>query len=210
MYEVSLIVPSYKRPQRTMRAINCILNQKFDFKFEAFIAGDKCPFIQELIESNKAANLSAKAADSGNKLTIFNMPFHYGGYGYQCRNTCIELAQGKYIMFMDNDDIIADNHIQTYFDGIDGSGYDMVFFNSYIAPLKEERNTKMERGSIGHAEIIVSSRKMKLCPSQLPDYDHDWYMIKNLIDSGASVMKVKTKPTYTIMGVGDKRETQID
>lgn len=51
MYKVSLIVPSYLRPKRTKRAIDCIINQDMQ-DFEAYVAGDACPFIQELIDTS--------------------------------------------------------------------------------------------------------------------------------------------------------------
>ena len=215
MYKVSLIVPSYLRPQRTTRAIECILNQDTQ-DFEAYIAGDKCPFIQELVDSGKSLEYIKTAADKGIKLSIFNMPHHYGGYGFQARNTCVALAFGDYVMFMDNDDVIEPNHISNYYNTISQTDNDLMYFNSWLDPIEERgtrgklRETKMQEGLIGHSEIIVKTSLLKTLKPETSEYNHDWFYIKQMLDSGAKYDKSNNQPTYKIMGVGELRETLID
>lgn len=215
MYKVSLIVPSYLRPQRTQRAIECIMNQDMQ-DFEAYIAGDKCPFIQELINSGKSLEYTKMAADKGIKLSIFNMPHHYAGYGYQSRNTCVQLAYGDYVMFMDNDDVIEANHISNYYNSISETDNDLMYFDSWVDPIEERgtrgklRETKIEEGLIGHAEIIVKSSILKALKPETSEYNHDWFYIKQMVDAGVKYEKSTNKPTYKIMGVGELRETSID
>lgn len=215
MYKVSLIVPSYLRPQRTQRAIECIINQDIE-NFEAYVVGDKCPFIEELMNTGEAAKYIHRAKDNGIKLSIFNMPHHYGGYGYQARNTCVRLAMGEYIMFMDNDDVIETDHVRNYYEAIANTDNDLMFFNTWIDPIEERgtrgklRESKMEEGLIGHAEIIVKDSLMKSLKPETEEYNHDWAYIKQMIDLGAKYEKSNNKPTYKIMSVGELRETTID
>lgn len=221
MYKVSLIVPSYLRPERTKRAIECIINQDMQ-NFEAYIAGDACPFIQELLDTGKNLEYTKMAADKGIKLSIFNMPHHYGGYGYQARNTCIQLAYGDtnpasdYVMFMDNDDIIEADHVSNYYNAISQTDNDLMYFDTWLDPVEVRgvrgklRESKMEEGSIGHAEIIVKSSVLKSIKPQKSEYSHDWHYIKQIVDAGFKYKKSTNKPTYKIMGVGELRETLID
>jgi hypothetical protein len=215
MYKVSLIVPSYLRPERTQRVIECILNQDF-VGFEAYIVGDNCPFIQKLVDEGKQKEYAKIAESKGNKLAIFNMPIHYGGYGYQARNTCVKLAIGDYTMFMDNDDVIEPDHISNYYNAIAKTENDLMFFNSWLDPIEirgtrgKIRETKIEEGMIGHAEIIVRTSLLKSLKPQTPEYNHDWTYLMQILNAGAVYEKSHNKPTYKIMGVGELRETSID
>lgn len=202
-------MPSFERPQRTQRAIECIINQNFEH-FEAYVAGDNCAVIQEIINSGKAAEYIDIAKKKNIKLSIFNMPFHYGGYGYQARNTCVRLSYGKYVIFMDNDDIIEPNHVKNYYEAICDTENDMMFFNTWIEPLQKIRDTKLERGMIGHSEIIVKKSLISSVKPETSEYEHDWEIIKSMIDTGAKIEKGNIEPSYKIMGVGILREKEID
>ena len=216
MYKVSLIVPCYLRPQRTLRALNAVLEQDMT-GWEAYFAGDKCPEIQKLIDSGEAKKIIEQQEHRGNRLAIFNLPIHYGSWGYQARNTCIKLCTGKYTMFMDNDDIIKTNHLSNYYNQISATDNDFMYFNTWLQPIENAngvqgrlRDTQLEHGMIGHQEIIVKSSFLKKMPPEKPYYGHDWELIDNMIQYGAKYEKGIGEPTYLIMGVGELRETEID
>jgi glycosyltransferase involved in cell wall biosynthesis len=215
MYKVALIVPCFERPERTLRALDCVMAQDLN-NWEAYFVGDKCPNIQNLIDSGKAHEYINAAKEKGNKLAIFNFPKHYGGWGYQGRNTCVRLCSAKYVMFMDNDDVILPNHMSSYYNAISNTDNDLMYFNTIIEPIQQRnerglvRDTKIEEGKIGHSEIIVKSSLLKLLSPEKPEYNHDWLWIKNMIDSGAKHEKFVTEPTYMIMSVGELREKNID
>lgn len=204
-------MPSYLRPARTIRAIDCILKQDFE-GFEAFIIGDKCPVIQQLLDSGKAAEYAKIAENKGNKLTIINLPIHYGGFGYKARNHCVRnLATAEYVMFLDNDDVIKDNHISNYFSAISGTEYGLMYFDSIIHPIEVRgeygkwiRHTALEKGKVGHAEIIVKRNVAKFA-YQNAEYGHDWHYIRDCLILCKSE-KSSNPPTYIVMGVGELRE----
>jgi len=207
-------MPSFERPQRTERAIHCIINQ--DMEFEAYVIGDKCPVIEALINAGKAAEYIAEAKKKNIKLSIFNLPIHYGGYGNQARITGIRLAYGKYVMFMDNDDIIDNDHVSNYYNAIVDTQNDLMYFDSWLEPIEGRgtkgmlRSAKMEQGMIGHAEIIVKKQVLLSLQPETAEYGHDWGIIKQIIDKEFLCQKSKNKPTYRIMGVGELRENNID
>jgi glycosyltransferase involved in cell wall biosynthesis len=216
MYKVALIVPCFERPERTLRALDCVMAQDLN-GWEAYFVGDNCPNIQNLIDSGKAHEYINAAKEKGNKLAIFNLPHHYGGFGYQGRNTCVRLCSADYIMFMDNDDVILPNHFSRYYYSISMTDNDFMYFNTLIEPIEHAngtrglvRDSKIEEGMIGHSEIIVKSSLLKLLSPEKPEYNHDWLWIKSMIDAGAKHEKYVTEPTYIIMSVGELRETNID
>jgi glycosyltransferase involved in cell wall biosynthesis len=216
MYKVTLCVPCFERPQRTIRAIECVLNQEFS-GWEAYFAGDNCPDLQKLIDSGKAQEYIDLAKKGGNRLAIFNMPIHYGGWGYEQRYTIGKLSESEYTMFMDNDDVIKPNHFQSYYEAIIGTDYDLVYLNTWIDPIENAngvngklRDAKLEFGEIGHQEIIVKTSLFKSMPRETSEYGHDWDMIDKMIKSGAKCEKVIKEPTYLIKGLGELRETEID
>ena len=212
MYKISLAVPCFERPIRTMRAINCVLKQDMN-GWEAYFVGDACPYIQQLVDDGTANQLIERAKENGNKLAIFNMPYHYGGWGYVARNTVFKLANSEYTMFLDNDDVILPNHFKNYYSEIAGTDYDLIYFNTWLDPIEPSgkiRDAALEFGMIGHQEIIVKSELLKTY-HQSENWGHDWELIKSLIDKGKNIRKsqnLKTSyfPTYHIMSVGELRE----
>lgn len=216
MYKVALIVPCFERPERTLRALDCVMSQDLN-GWEAYFVGDNCPNIQNLIDSGKAHEYINAAKEQGNKLAIFNLPHHYGGWGYQGRNTCVKLCSADYIMFMDNDDVILPNHMSSYYDAISKTDNDFMYFNTLVEPIEHAngsrgliRDTKLENGMIGHQEIIVKSSLLKSLPPEKSEYNGDWLWIESMINSGAKHEKYVTEPTHIIMSVGELRETNID
>jgi glycosyltransferase involved in cell wall biosynthesis len=185
--------------------------------WEAYFVGDNCPSLQSFIDCGKSQEYIEKAKEKGNKLAIFNLPIHYGNWGYQGRNTCIKLSSADYVMFMDNDDVVLSNHMSSYYNAISQTDNDFMYFNTMIDPIENAggirgklRDTKLEEGMIGHQEIIVKSSVIKMLQPEKPVYNADWLLIKDMIDSGAKGEKFITQPTHLIMGVGELREKNID
>lgn len=216
MYKITLVVPCFERPERTLRALDCVMEQDMD-GWEAYFAGDKCPYLQEFIDSGKAQEYINSAKEKGNLLAIFNMPHHYGGWGYQQRNTILRLANSEYTLFMDNDDVIKPNHFSSYYNSIIETRSDLMYFDTWLEPIPNQFGTtgikripQLEHGSIGHQEIIVKTSLLKKMPPQKSRYGHDWDLIENIINSGAKLEYKKQEPTYIIKGVGELREKNID
>lgn len=215
-YKISLIVPCFGRPQRTIRAIECVMNQDFAHNWEAYFIGDNCPDLQKIIDDGMANTYIELAKSKGNKLAIFNLPFHYGKWGYECRSIGFRLTEALYIMFMDNDDMIKTNHFSNYYNAIANTKFDLVYFDTWLDPIPNEnggngklRQSKMEFGFIGHQEVIVRSSLLKLY-RQKPIWGHDWEMINDLLKNGILYQKSFNPPTYHIMSVGELREQGID
>lgn len=195
---VTISMPCYGRPERTKRAINCILDQDIN-GWEALIGGDGCGVFQYLIDTGFMEAASKKAAENGNSL-IYKNHEHKGGSGYAITNYNIQNATGKYLVFFANDDIILPNHLRNYLQ-IENTDLDFMYFDSYVDPLKSKRDTKLAHGSIGHSEIIVKTEVAKLLPEHSPEYGHDWHFIQNLINNYKGAKSNSSLLSYRVMHV---------
>ena len=205
---VTICMPCFGRPYRTLRVLNQLLEQDLQ-GWEAYIIGDGCPDFQILLESGEFDSIQKKA--KGNKMVFSNLPIHRGGWGYEVRNKVKELATGKYFIYIDNDDCITQDHLSHYVSQIEGTDYDFIFFDTFIKPTNQIRVSHMLFGHIGHAELVVRSSFLKTMPPHNSEYGHDWMLISNMVRLGAKYKKSDSgKATYQVMGLGNFRETDVD
>jgi len=204
-YKLSIIIPCYQRPQRTIRAIDCVFNQTFE-GYHAMFLFDGCPHYEE----HEANGVFDRRYDKSINKIDFVKTEHHGGYGYHQRNLGIQKAEGEYTIFYDNDDVILPNHFENYYNAIAGTPYDMVHFNSYIEPINIKRNSEINFGCIGHSEIIVRTELLKSLPEQTAEYGHDFKMIQQLLWRDAMLSKSKCEPTYIVKSLPNHLEQGID
>lgn len=206
---LTLSMPCFGRPQRTIRSINCIANQNVN-GWEALVIGDGCPIMQDFIDSNYFAELVEECSNNGNDLYIDNALINKGGHGYDITNRNIMLATGKYFVFYANDDIILQNHFENYLSQIENTDLDFVYFDSFVAPRNSIRNAQLQYGSIGHSELIVKTDFLRRMPLHNQDYGHDWILIDNMIRKGRGKKAINASPTYYVMSLPDNKEKGID
>lgn len=212
---ISLVMPCYKRPQRTRRMVECISKQTIN-NFEAFIIGDGCSDFEQLLNDSWYQDKVKQIESKGNRIVTFNMDRNYGGYGYAIMNYARQNCTGNYLVFTNNDDMITDDHLQYYLSEIEGTDYDMVHYNSLVIPKGNTiRNSQLKEASIGHSEIIVTRDLARRMPPHTPDYIADWFFISNAMQSGAKIKKSKNtlKTTYMVMSIDvypGRLDTYID
>jgi len=206
---LTLSMPCFGRPQRTIRAINCIANQNIN-GWEALVIGDGCPVMQDFINSNYFLDVQNHCNEKGNSLIIQNNPANQGGHGFAITNRNIEEAEGKYFVFFANDDIILPNHFENYLSQIEGTDLDFVYFNSEVKPTNSLRVSRLEYGMIGHSELIVRTEFLQQMPMHNEHYGHDWALIQSMIQNGKHKKAEGCPPTYHVMSLSDRREQGID
>jgi hypothetical protein len=206
---LTVSMPCYQRPQRTIRAIECIANQNRN-GWQALIVGDCCPNMYKLMVSNYFSDIVNDCRKNGNLIEISNLYNNTGCWGYHIHNINRNRAIGKYFVFMDNDDVIKENHFHNYLSGIEGTDYDFVYYNSFIEPENKIRNSKLEEGHIGHSEIIIRTEFLREMKAHVAQYGHDWYVIREMMQSGAKHKKMESDYTYIVKGTPAMREQNID
>jgi len=206
---LTLSMPCFGRPQRTIRAIECIANQTIN-DWEALVIGDGCPVMKDYLYSGYFNDIRIECAKRGNDLIIDNYPVNQGGHGFAITNRNIEEAEGKYFIFFANDDIILPNHFENYLSQIEGTDLDFVYFNSEVKPTNSLRVSRLEYGMIGHSELIVRTDFLRQMPTHNEHYGHDWALIQSMMQNGKHKKAENCPATYHVMSLSDKREQEID
>lgn len=113
--KVSIVIPVYNVEQYLDRCVQSVLSQTLQ-DFEIILVDDGSP-------DNCPAMCDAYAK-SDNRITVVHKA--NAGLGMAC-NSGIEVAQGKYIAFLDSDDWVDTEMYQTMYDAAEKYSADMVF-----------------------------------------------------------------------------------
>jgi len=206
---LTVSMPCFGRPQRTIRAIECIANQTAN-DWEALVVGDGCQVMKDYLSSGYFNDIEVECGKRGNDLIIVNNSVNQGGHGFAITNRNIQLAEGKYFTFFANDDIILPNHFENYLSQIEGTDLDFVYFDSFVAPRNAIRNAQLQYGMIGHSELIIRTQFLKSMPMHNELYGHDWQLIENMAKVGKHKKAVNCPPTYHVMSLSDNKVKGID
>lgn len=112
--DLSVIIPVYNHKDTIKENIDSVLNQKTKYKFEVLLVDDG---------STDGVSDVIKVYDTDPRVTIITQK--NGGIG-SARNMGINNAVGKYIMFVDCDDIVNDDIVENLMSNAYSQNYDMV------------------------------------------------------------------------------------
>lgn len=154
--DVSVVVPVYNGSDYIEEALESILNQ--DFKsYELVIVDDgSTDNSLEIIKNTLSkSNIQNKVITQENK-GVSN-----------ARNVGIENSSGKYVIFVDDDDIIASNHISCLFENIrdnDGSFTEMLKIteDGEIIDMQELYLAISSKSRISSKDLIKLELKMEI------------------------------------------------
>lgn len=111
---VSVIVPTKDRPLELREALASISRQDVD-QIEVVIVNDGGEDVGQLTQH----------VGPRSELRVVNLK-NCGGVA-QARNVGIEMAAGRYIAFLDDDDLFLPHHLSAALDAIESSGADLVY-----------------------------------------------------------------------------------
>lgn len=94
---VSIIIPTYKRPNTLSRAINSVLNQTYQ-NIEVIVVDDNHPDSDE----RKKTATTMRQYENNSKVIYIQHPQNRNGSA--ARNTGLRNSHGDFIMFLDDDD----------------------------------------------------------------------------------------------------------
>ncbi len=117
----SIIIPVYNRASVIEETINSCLRQNFE-DYEIIVIDDcSTDTTSETVSEIKDSRIRLVKNDQNLERCI-------------SRNKGIDLANGKYICFLDSDDLFCENHLSTYHDFLKSENFPecMVFTNSYL------------------------------------------------------------------------------
>lgn len=112
--DLSIVIPVYNHVDILENNIESVLNQKTKYNYEVILVDDG--------STDGAREFLLNYKDKNNVKLIFQ---ENGGIG-AARNTGINNASGKYLMFIDCDDIVHDNIVELLMNKAYEENYDMV------------------------------------------------------------------------------------
>jgi glycosyltransferase involved in cell wall biosynthesis/Tfp pilus assembly protein PilF len=122
--QVSVIIPTHNRPERLLQAVKSVLNQTYQ-DFEIMVVNDGGPDIEHLLTplNSKGNIVYLKHARNRERSAA--------------RNSGIKLARGKYLAYLDDDDLFYPDHLQTLVDFLETSDYQVAYTDAYRAHEKK-------------------------------------------------------------------------
>lgn len=148
---VSVIIPTKDRPEMLTQAIQSVLNQTFT-ELEIIVVNDGGVDVQSVISRlNAKGNIVYKKHDRALDRSA-------------ARNTGIRVARGKYIAYLDDDDIYYPTHIETLVKFLENSEYKIAYTDAVMAEQEKQ-----------NGEYVTIHRSV---PYSL-DFDNDRILLSN-------------------------------
>lgn len=120
--KLSIITPYYKTLEETKRLAEVLIPQLTE-QTEWIIIDDGC-FENQLNE----ILYDEKYIDKWNNLHVYHLLTNSGGASVP-RNKGLDSASGEYIAFIDSDDLVSDDYIQTILENLKGQDYMYISWN---------------------------------------------------------------------------------
>lgn len=121
---VSVIVPTYNRPDMLVETLRSILNQTYS-NYEIIIVNDAGVGVENVVTFlNQAGRMTY--VRHGRNLGLA-----------AARNTGIKMAKGKYIAYLDDDDLYYPDHLETLVQFLEGNDYKVAYTDAYRAYQKK-------------------------------------------------------------------------
>ena len=121
MYKISIIVPIYNVEEFIDESIKSILNQSIGFENLEVILIDDC-------STDKSGEIAKKYSELYENIIYYKMPENSGMAG-KPRNVGMQMAKGKYIMFLDPDDCYMPYACKLMYDTIEKQNVKFVAAN---------------------------------------------------------------------------------
>jgi GT2 family glycosyltransferase/Flp pilus assembly protein TadD len=121
---VSVIVPTYNRPDMLVETLRSILNQTYS-NYEIIIVNDAGVDVENVVTFlNQAGRMTY--VRHGRNLGLA-----------AARNTGIKMAKGKYIAYLDDDDLYYPDHLETLLQFLESSEYKVAYTDACRAHQKK-------------------------------------------------------------------------
>ncbi|MDQ1265915.1 MAG: hypothetical protein QG635_1067, partial [Bacteroidota bacterium] len=171
---VSVIIPTYNRPDMLERAIDSVLNQTYK-SFEIIVINDAGDDIGELISK----------LNKNNNIKYFRHDLNCGNAA--ARNTGLKAAKGKYIAYLDDDDLFYLEHLETLVKFLISNEFKVAYTDAACVHLKKSGSEyKIEYKDIPYSEDFNAAKLLvhnyipnlcvmheKACLAEIAGFDED-------------------------------------
>lgn len=146
--ELSIIVPVYNYKEVLKETIDSIINQKTRYVYEVILVDDG------------SSDGSEKIVEEYHKYKNVNVIHQINSGIAEARNTGICNARGKYLMFVDCDDVLKDNMVQIMLDDIIKTQSDISECGFYY--FKTEEGKTIKKRIFTYPEEILNQGDRKI------------------------------------------------
>ena len=150
---VSVIVPTYNRPEMLAGCLRSILHQTYP-NVEIIVVNDGGVDVKKIIDS----------LNQQNTITFLEHPANQGMAA--ARNTGIAVARGKYLAYLDDDDAYLPHHIETLVSFLENNDGKVAYTDAHRAHIKNING----RDTVQRRDLPYSI-----------DFDSDRMLIQNYI-----------------------------
>jgi len=159
---VSVVIPTYNRFKYLLDAIESVKRQTY-------------PNVEIIVVNDCSTQLEYYNYDFDN-IEIYHLPNNSKErFGYPCggyvRNYGCEKSNGKYICFLDDDDIFMENKIKDQVDMLEYTGMSFCCTNGYIGNGKYDISKKYNTFLESNHNTVLSKFKQRNCEHMIvPKY----------------------------------------
>jgi O-antigen biosynthesis protein len=183
---VSIIMPSYNRMGMLMGAIASVISQTYS-NWELIVIGDKCPIVGKVERMNRDP-----------RIKFFNLKTNHGAGGAVPRNFGLNLARGKYIAYLDDDNIWTHNHLETLYAAIIEKNVKYAFSSFRMVEedgsssaeiiCEEPRKFRIDTSAVMHERSLLDKYGGWKDRNEA-GYAHDWEFISRWKDESWAATK---------------------
>ncbi|MGC8490862.1 MAG: glycosyltransferase [Syntrophobacteraceae bacterium] len=152
---VSVVVPTRNRPEMLVEALQSILHQTYR-DFEIIVINDG--------GTDEVAAITARLNSSG-KIRYLKLPENLERSA--ARNAGIRISRGKYIAYLDDDDIFYPSHLETHVRYLLNTGCSVAYSGSCMA-IQEKKNGRYVVGKKGVVPARPFDRSLLLAVNFIP------------------------------------------
>lgn len=163
---VSIIIPTYKRDTLLDRAIQSAINQTYS-NIEIIVVDDNDPNS----EYRERTNVVLEKYKSNSKVRYIELDKNSGGC--VARNTGMNAASGKYINFLDDDDILHTNKIEEQVKKMLESDKKLAVVGCFARIINENGTVKRIEKEEIKGDVFVYQLSKNICTTSIALIDRD-------------------------------------
>jgi glycosyltransferase involved in cell wall biosynthesis len=167
---VSVVVPTYRRPELLRRALGSIVEQTYD-NLEVLVVGDNCPDLDSVIDSLHDG-----------RIRHWNLPVHTADSGASPRNYALKtMARGTLVAYLDDDNRWRRDHLESLVDTLlsePGQAFTFVSLEIDGEPVicRSPRRMQIDTSAILHRRFLLERFGYWRGAAET-DWAHDWELV---------------------------------
>lgn len=167
---VSVVVPTYRRPEELGRALGSVLEQTHE-DFEVLVVGDACPDVDEVV-----------AGVHDFRVRHWNLPRRHDDGGAAPRNYAVKaMARSGLIAYLDDDNRWAPEHLQSLVELLADPGVAYAFSSISIGGeeviCEQPRLYLIDTSSLLHRRSLLDRYGYWRSPAGAGMPAHDWELV---------------------------------